>query len=138
MNISFLRKTSSYISILFVSSRILLRTNVFPTPAAPHKNIFLPFSNRDLISFISRSWSEIRSTFFCLYIVTKAFMSNDNEDADLATQALDIIMENNTLQTRVIDPLKRKLFPYLMCITVFNFTLFIMVAYLVNRLSAIL
>ena len=138
MNISFLRNTSSYISILFVSSRILLRTNVFPTPAAPHKNIFLPFSNRDLISFISRSWSEIRSTFFCLCIVTKAFMSNDTEDADLATQALDIIMENNTLQTRVIDPLKRKLFPYLMCITVFNFTLFIMVAYLVNRLSVIL
>jgi len=24
-------------------------------------------------------------------------MSNDTEDADLATQALDIIMENNTL-----------------------------------------
>jgi hypothetical protein len=65
-------------------------------------------------------------------------MSNDTEDADLATQALDIIMENNTLQMRVIDPLKRKLFPYLMCITVFNFTLFIMVAYLVNRLSVIL
>ena len=63
-------------------------------------------------------------------------MSSDEND--LATQALDIIMENNTLQKRVLDPLKRKLFPYLMCITVFNFTLFVMVAYLVNRLSVIL
>ena len=63
---------------------------------------------------------------------------NENGESDLATQALDIIMENNTLQKRVIDPLKRKLFPYLMCITVFNFTLFVMVAYLVNRLSVIL
>jgi len=61
-----------------------------------------------------------------------------NEDNDLTTQALDIIMENDTIQKRVLDPLKRKLFPYLMCVTVFNFTLFIMVAYLVNRLSVIL
>ena len=75
-------------------------------------------------------------TFFCLYTVTKASMSN--EDNDLTTQALDIIMENDTIQKRVLDPLKRKLFPYLMCVTVFNFTLFIMVAYLVNRLSVIL
>jgi hypothetical protein len=61
-----------------------------------------------------------------------------NEDNDLTTQALDIIMENDTIQKRVLDPLKRKLFPYLMCVTIFNFTLFIMVAYLVNRLSVIL
>lgn len=63
---------------------------------------------------------------------------NENGESDLATQALDIIMENTTLQKRVLDPLKRKLFPYLMCITVFNLTLFLMVAYLVNRLSVIL
>ena len=63
---------------------------------------------------------------------------NENGESDLATQALDIIMENNTLQKRVLEPLKRKLFPYLMCITVFNLALFLMVAYLVNRLSVIL
>ena len=122
--------------MLFVSSKTLFKINVLPTPAAPHKNTFLPFSNRVLNSFISRSWSDFSLTFFCLYTVTKASMSN--EDNDLTTQALDIIMENDTIQKRVLDPLKRKLFPYLMCVTVFNFTLFIMVAYLVNRLSVIL
>ena len=137
-NRSFFCKTSSYNSILFDSSRILFRMYVFPTPAAPHKNTLVPFSNRDVISFISRSWSEIVPTFFCLCIVTKASMSDENGESDLATQALDIIMENNTLQKRVLDPLKRKLFPYLMCVTIFNLALFVMVAYLVNRLSVIL
>src|SRR5210317_692084 len=141
-NKSFLCNVSSLISKLFVSSRTWFKMKLLPNPDAPHKNTFLPSSMYFFRSETSFSWSEIFTFFFCLCIVTKASMSdeseNENGESDLATQALDIIMENNTLQKRVIDPLKRKLFPYLMCITVFNLALFLMVAYLVNRLSVIL
>ena len=57
---------------------------------------------------------------------------------DLTNQALDLVLNNDALQKRVIDPIKKKLFPYVMCIGFFNLALFIMVAYLSNRLSAIL
>ena len=63
-------------------------------------------------------------------------MSDD--DDDLTNQALDLVLNNDALQKRVIDPMKRKLLPYVMCIGFFNLALFVMVAYLSNRLSAIL
>jgi hypothetical protein len=57
---------------------------------------------------------------------------------DFTDQALDIILENDTLQTRILEPIKRKVFPYLVCIAVFNIMLFVMIAYLTRRLSQIL
>ena len=63
-------------------------------------------------------------------------MSSD--DDDLTNQALDLVLNNDALQKRVIDPMKRKLLPYVMCIGFFNLALFVMVAYLSNRLSVIL
>ena len=63
-------------------------------------------------------------------------MSSD--DDDLTNQALDLVLNNDALQKRVIDPIKRKIFPYVMCIGFFNLALFVMVACLSNRLSAIL
>lgn len=60
------------------------------------------------------------------------------DDDDLTNQALDLVLNNDALQKRVIDPIKRKIFPYVMCIGFFNLALFVMVAYLSNRLSAIL
>jgi hypothetical protein len=63
-------------------------------------------------------------------------MSDD--DDDLTNQALDLVLNNDALQKRVIDPMKRKLLPYVMCIGFFNLALFVMVAYLSNRLSVIL
>jgi hypothetical protein len=110
--------------------------NVFPKPAEPHKNTFLPSFIHFFRRFISLSWSDILSSFFCGFIITKESMSG--EDDDLTTQALDMFLENDTLQKRVIDPLKRKILPYIMCIGFFNLILFIMVAYLANRLSLIL
>lgn len=47
-------------------------------------------------------------------------------------------MENDTLQKKVIDPLKKKVYPYVFGIALFNLIFFIMVAYLTYRLSAIL
>jgi hypothetical protein len=63
-------------------------------------------------------------------------MSGDKDD--FTNQAIDIILENDTFQERIIEPLKRKVFPYVICITLFNLALFIMIAYMVNRLSVIL
>ena len=61
-----------------------------------------------------------------------------DEGDDLTTQALDILLDNNVLQDRVIDPLKKKIIPYIFCIGFFNLTMFIMIVYLSNRLSSIL
>lgn len=61
-----------------------------------------------------------------------------DEGDDLANQALDIILDNNVLQDRVIIPLKKKIIPYIYCIGFFNLTMFIMIVYLSNRLSKIL
>jgi hypothetical protein len=61
-----------------------------------------------------------------------------SDDDDLTNQALDLVLNNDALQKRVIDPMKRKLLPYVMCIGFFNLALFVMVAYLSNRLSVIL
>jgi|TARA_B100001996_G_C18428558_1_gene503581 hypothetical protein len=57
---------------------------------------------------------------------------------DLTTQAIDIVLKNDALQDKIIEPLKRKFFPYLMCFTLFNLAIFIMIAQLTNQLSAIL
>ena len=54
----------------------------------------------------------------------------DDEDDDLAKQALDYFMENETL--------KRKVYPYVCGIALFNLIMFVMLAYLVYRLTAIL
>jgi len=45
-------------------------------------------------------------------------MSGDEDD--LTNQALDIILDNDILQKRVIDPLKKKITPYILCIGFFN------------------
>jgi len=61
-------------------------------------------------------------------------MSKDSDD--LANQAIDIIFENDALQTRIIEPIKRRFLPYLLCIGFFNLTLFILVAYIAARLNS--
>jgi len=61
-----------------------------------------------------------------------------DEDRDLTNQALDILLDNNVFQERVIDPFKKKIIPYVFCIGFFNLTMFIMIVYLSNRLSKIL
>ena len=57
---------------------------------------------------------------------------------ELTDQALDIFLENDKIQTRIIEPIKRKVLPYLICIGIFNLILFVMVAYLTRSLSKIL
>ena len=52
---------------------------------------------------------------------------------DLTNQAIDIIFENDALQSRIIDPIRRKIVPYLLCFGFFNLTLFILVAFIATR-----
>ena len=56
-----------------------------------------------------------------------------NKNDDLANQAIDIIFENNAIQDRLIDPIKRKVIPYLLCFGVFNLILFVLVAFIASR-----
>jgi hypothetical protein len=57
---------------------------------------------------------------------------------ELTDQALDIFLGSDTIQTRILEPVKRKVLPYLICIGIFNLILFVMVAYLTRSLSKIL
>ena len=85
------------------------------------------------VMYTSMKYECTRYPFFCGSILTKASMSDD-----LTEQALDIFLENDTLRTKVVDPLKKKVYPYFMCFIIFNIILFIMLAYLTCRLSQIL
>ena len=109
---------------------------VLPQPDGPHRKTFLPDSIYFCNRFISLSCIEIYLFFFSFFTITKESMSGDEDD--LTNQALDIILDNDILQKRVIDPLKKKITPYILCIGFFNLTMFIMIAYLSNRLSSIL
>ena len=104
--------------------------NVFPEPVGPHMNTFSPraknFSNRE----ISFSWSVGGRSFFCGIILMKESITDEFTD-----QALDIFLESDTLQTRIVEPIKRKVFPYLICIGLFNLILFIMLAYVARKIS---
>ena len=44
---------------------------------------------------------------------------------DLTNQAIDLVLENDALHERVVKPLKQKMFPYAVSITIFNLILFI-------------
>ena len=57
-------------------------------------------------------------------------------DDDLTEQALDYFLENSTLQKKVLDPIKRKVFPYVVGVAFFNIVLFIMIGYLVYLLQS--
>jgi hypothetical protein len=52
---------------------------------------------------------------------------------DFTEQALDIFLENDTLHKKVIEPIKRKVYPYVISILLFNVILFLMLAYLTHR-----
>lgn len=56
-------------------------------------------------------------------------------DDDLTEQALDYFLENGTLQKKVLEPIKRKVFPYVVGVAFFNIVLFIMIGYLIYLLQ---
>tara|TARA_B100000287_G_scaffold114679_1_gene106772 strand:- start:1439 stop:1636 length:198 start_codon:yes stop_codon:yes gene_type:complete len=54
---------------------------------------------------------------------------------DITNQAIDIILENDALQKRIIEPVKRRLFPYLLCIGFFNIAMFLLIAFVAYHSS---
>jgi hypothetical protein len=54
---------------------------------------------------------------------------------DITNQAIDLVLENDALHKRIVEPLRRKILPYFACGVVINLTMFILLLYLVRRLS---
>ena len=54
---------------------------------------------------------------------------------DLTNQAIDLVLENDALHKRIVEPLKRKIVPYVACSIVTNLVMFILLVYLARRLS---
>ena len=54
---------------------------------------------------------------------------------DLTNQAIDLVLENDALHKRIVEPLKRKILPYVACSVLTNAIMFIILIYLARRLS---
>ena len=56
---------------------------------------------------------------------------------DLTDQAIDLVLQNNALHKRIVEPLKRKILPYVACGVLTNVVMFILLVYLARRLSVL-
>ena len=54
---------------------------------------------------------------------------------DLTNEAIDIVMQNNALQERIVKPLRRKILPYAVCAGLTNMIMLILLVYLAQRLA---
>ena len=54
---------------------------------------------------------------------------------DFTDQAIDLVLQNNALHKRIVEPLKRKILPYVACGVLMNIAMFILLVYLARRLS---
>jgi hypothetical protein len=54
---------------------------------------------------------------------------------DLTNQAIDLVLENGALHKRIVEPLKRKIVPYVACSLLTNLIMVITLIYLARRLS---
>jgi hypothetical protein len=54
---------------------------------------------------------------------------------DLTNQAIDLVLENDALHKRIVEPLKRKIVPYVACSLLTNLIMVITLIYLARRLS---
>jgi hypothetical protein len=56
---------------------------------------------------------------------------------DLTNQAIDLVLENDALNKRVLEPLKRKIAPYAIGVFLFNMIIFILLIYLTFKMNRI-
>ena len=54
---------------------------------------------------------------------------------DLTNQAIDLVLENDALQERIVKPLRRKILPYAVCAGLTNMIILILLVYLAQRLA---
>ena len=67
--------------------------------------------------------------FFCSTILMKESID------DLTNQAIDLVLQNDALHKRIVEPLRRKILPFVICSILTNVAMFILLVYLVRRLS---
>jgi len=53
---------------------------------------------------------------------------------DLTNEAIDIVMQNNALQERIVEPLKYKILRYVVFMSLFNIIILLLILLLVYRL----
>ncbi len=56
---------------------------------------------------------------------------------DLTNQAIDLVLDNDALQDRIVKPLKRKILPYAACAALTNVAILILLVYLALRLRVL-
>ena len=54
---------------------------------------------------------------------------------DLTNQAIDLVLENDALQERIVKPLRRKILPYAVGAGLTNMIILILLVYLAQRLA---
>ena len=84
---------------------------------------------RRIRSMCFRCTVETMGSFFCSTILMKESID------DLTNQAIDLVLGNDALHKRVVEPLKRKILPYVVCGVITNALMFILLVYLARRLS---
>ena len=52
--------------------------------------------------------------------------------SDLTNQAIDMVFKNDALQARVIKPIKKRTYPYIIVFGFFNILLLLLVCYLIK------
>jgi hypothetical protein len=52
--------------------------------------------------------------------------------SDLTNQAIDMVFKNDALQDRVIKPIKKRTYPYIIVFSFFNILLLVLVCYLIK------
>ena len=120
-------------SMLFISFKTLFKIKVLPLPTAPHRKTFfdsLTYFFSKSICFVCNVY--LGSNFLCSIILMKESID------DLTNQAIDLVLENDALYTRVLNPLKRKIAPYAIGISLFNllvFVLLIQVTFKINHIQ---
>ena len=55
----------------------------------------------------------------------------------LTNQAIDMIFENDALKDRVLKPMKRKAYPYLLTGVAFNLILLFLIVYLIYKVRCL-
>jgi len=56
---------------------------------------------------------------------------------DLTNQAIDLVLENDALYTRVLNPLKRKIAPYAIGVSLFNLVIFVLLIQVTFKINNI-
>jgi hypothetical protein len=57
---------------------------------------------------------------------------------DITNQAIDMALKSESLNDKVLKPLRKKIMPYLACFVAFNIILLVLLIYILNLLWGIL